>query len=229
MQKLLAMLASEQPGEADAARRKLVEHLAGHRLSLTDIAIRLGDRSPKPSFVQGARERNLDRLLAIARDARQEAEREASHARARLEELQGALQHAKSDAFFAWQGRSQMRLRAILASATAVLCLFILLATRLPALTRPATAPVRTQETLTLHAPPSDEVLRLAPGERLGTVLVQDLQVRLTPYDNAGVRAFLNQGMRVVIERQSRVGIENWLQIRSVTGSGWVRASDVLH
>jgi len=223
------MLSSEQPGEAEAARRKLLEHLASHRLSLTDVAMRLGDRSPKPSFIQGAREMNLERLLAIARDARQEAEREAAHARLRMEDLQASLQRATADAAYAWQSRAQMRFRSTLAWAMAGFCILFVLVTRLPGLLKPSGATIRTEQPAVLHPQASDEVLRPAAGERVGTVLVQDLAIRLTPYDNAGVRAFLNQGMRVVIERQSRVGIETWLQIRSVTGNGWVRASDVLH
>lgn len=39
--KLLPLLASAQAGEADSARRRLIEHLAHHRLSLTDLANQL--------------------------------------------------------------------------------------------------------------------------------------------------------------------------------------------
>ena len=78
--------------------------------------------------------------------------------------------------------------------------------------------------------PAADEAsLRLAPGESFGTVLVQDLAIRLSPSEDAGVRAFLNRGMRVVVEQQVRLGLQNWLLVRSVTGSGWVRGGDVLH
>ena len=45
----------------------------------------------------------------------------------------------------------------------------------------------------------------------------------------ASVRAFLNRGMRVVVERQVRASDQTWLLIRSVTGTGWVRGGDVLH
>jgi hypothetical protein len=85
---------------------------------------------------------------------------------------------------------------------------------------------------LALHAEQPDlglNLMRLSPGEHYGTVLVQDLPIRLSPSDDAGVRAFLNRGMRVVIEQQVRVGMQNWLMIRSVTGSGWVRGADVMH
>jgi hypothetical protein len=71
----------------------------------------------------------------------------------------------------------------------------------------------------------------LQPGrnEQLGTALVQDLAVRMMPNESADVRAFLNQGTRVVIMRQSRVGPQTWLLVRSGSGAGWVRAGDVLH
>jgi hypothetical protein len=34
--------------------------------------------------------------------------------------------------------------------------------------------------------------------------------------------------MRVVIEQQVLVGLQSWLLIRSVTGSGWVKGGAIL-
>ena len=57
LQKLVSLLGSEQPGEAEAARRKIGEHLAHHRLSFTDLSQHVQASAPArgPSFSQGAR------------------------------------------------------------------------------------------------------------------------------------------------------------------------------
>jgi hypothetical protein len=237
LQKLLSMLGSEQPGEAEAARRKLIEHLGAHRLSLTDVAIRLRGGAPPAgtggSFMQGARELNLERQLGIARSARLEAESELRRAQMQVAELQRALQDAAFDVGRSLRGQGQARLLASLgwvaAAVAAVMVLLMLSQVPPQSLLHPRAGP-RTGQGVRAQSPEeADALMRLSPGEHYGIVLVQDLPVRLTPNDDAGVRAFLNRGMRVVIEQQARVGMQSWLQIRSVTGSGWVRGGDVLH
>jgi hypothetical protein len=233
LQKLLPMLGSTQPGEAEAARRKLLEHLANHRLSLTDLSQRLAGGAARASFTQGAREMSLERQLSIARAARQEAEGEARIALQQVMELQQSLQAAAFDVGRALQAQSRARLVASagwLAAALAATAAFIFHA-RLDAadLERPGAAPQPGVVVRRNEPEAGADALRLSPGERFGTVLVQDLAVRLTPSDDAGVRAFLNLGMRVVIEQQARVGSRTWLLIRSVTGTGWVRSGDILH
>jgi hypothetical protein len=84
-----------------------------------------------------------------------------------------------------------------------------------------------------LTAPPreidtSGTVLRIAPGEQAGVARVQDLAIRLSPNDQATIRAFLNRGEPVAVEQQLRVGAQNWLLVRTATGTGWARAGDVL-
>lgn len=240
LQKLLSMLGSEQPGEAEAARRKLMEHLGAHRLSLTDVGMRLKDRarpaappSPAGSFTQGAREQALERQLGIARNARMEAESELRRAQTQIADLQRALQEAAFEVGRSLRGRGQARLLASLgwvAAAVAAVMVLLLMA-RLPPqeLLHPRAAQHPAQGVRAQAPDEADMLMRLSPGEHYGIVLVQDLPVRLNPNDDAGVRAFLNRGMRVVIEQQARVGMQSWLQIRSVTGSGWVRGGDVLH
>ncbi len=231
------MLGSEQPGEAEAARRKLIEHLGAHRLSLTDVAIRLrGGAPPAPpggSFMQGARELNLERQLGIARNARLEAESELRRTQMQVAELQRALQEAAFDVGRSLRGQGQARLLASLgwvaAAVAAVMVLLMLSQVPPQSLLHPRTAQRPGQGMRAQSPDEADALMRLSPGEHYGIVLVQDLPVRLTPNDDAGVRAFLNRGMRVVIEQQARVGMQSWLQIRSVTGSGWVRGGDVLH
>jgi len=233
LQKLLAMLASEQPGEAEAARRKLLEHLAGQRLSLTDVAQRLGSGAPRASFTQGTREMTLERQLHIARVARQEVEADAQRALLRIAELQRALQDASMEVARVLSRQARLRLAAgcgwLLAVVVGALGMAqyrhmqgvaqgaAIVAADQPML-RPGTA-----------GEGNEAALQLAPGERYGTVLVQDLAIRLSPSEDATVRAFLNRGMRVVVQQQVRVGLQSWLLIRSVTGDGWVRSAAVLH
>jgi hypothetical protein len=232
LQKLISMLGSEQPGEAEAARRKLLEHLGHHRLSLTDVAMRLREIGGRngASFTQGARELSLERQLTIARAARQEAESEAHLASQHAAELQAALQAAAFDVGRALQGQAQARfLGAFGWLAAAIVSVLAITLHNRPNASAPAPSPAL----VTLAPRPIDPELAALGfhpglGERLGTVLVQDLPVRLRPDDQADVRAFLNRGTRVVVEQQTRVGTQIWLQIRSVTGSGWVRGAAVL-
>ncbi len=237
LQKLVSMLGSEQPGEAEAARRKLLDHLGTHRLSLTDIAMRLRDSAGKPagggaSFTQGAREMSLERQLRIARTAKQEMETDLRRLEHQRSELQQALQQAAFDVGRALRGQARARLLAALgwlsAAVAGVMVLLLIphLQAGSPAHRRPAPEAIAMGR---VDGPQNaDIMMRLAPGERYGTVLVQDLVVRLNPNDDAGVRAFLNRGMRVVIEQQVLVGLQSWLLIRSVTGSGWVKGGAIL-
>jgi hypothetical protein len=228
LQKLLSMLGSAQPGEAEAARRKLLDHLGNHRLSPTDLAQRLGEGGPRAGFVQGARELSLERQLSIARAARQEAEGDAQLARQRVGELQQALQVAAFDVGRALQAQSRARLIACGGWLAAGLATFA--AFSFHARLQPGEADDAVPQIVQPRAPENaDLLLRLSPGERFGTVLVQDLPMRLTPSNDAGVRAFLNKGMPVVVEQQVRSGAQTWLLIRSVTGTGWVRSGDILH
>jgi hypothetical protein len=239
LQKLMSMLGSEQPGEADAARRKLVEHLGARGLSLTDVAQRVRDGARPasgggPSFTGGARELGLERQVSIARAARLEAEAEVRRLQIQVMELQTALQQAAFDVGRSLRGQGQARALAGLGWAAAAVALVMLLATlsRVPTrmILHPLTAGGRPAPMARVQEDdPADQVMRLSPGEHYGVVLVQDLPVRLNPNDDSPVRAFLNRGMRVVIDQQVHVGPANWLQIRSVTGSGWVRGGDVLH
>jgi hypothetical protein len=233
------MLGSEQPGEAEAARRKLMEHLGAHRLSLTDVAMRLRDgartaQGNGATVTRGAREISLERQLSIARGAKLELESELRRAQLQVMDLQQALQQAAFDVGRALRAQGQARLLAAVGWAAAAVAglMVMLMAARQPVqgLLHPRSSAQHVMQTQRpQEADPVDIVMRLSPGEHYGIVLVQDLPVRLNPDDVAGVRAFLNRGMRVVIEQQARVGPQTWLQIRSVTGSGWVPSVDILH
>jgi hypothetical protein len=229
LQKLLPMLASTQPGEADAARRKLLEHLAHARLSLSDVSRRLGEPPPAASFLQGTREISLERQLGIARKTKQEAEIEAAQARAKVAELQVALHQATLNVGRALQGQARARVLAALGFVVAAASLAVAGGAHIGGFLPHALQASPAQVALQVPEVSAEEALRPGRNERLGTALVQDLAVRLMPNDSADVRAFLNQGTKVVIMQQSRVGPQNWLLIRSGSGAGWVRASDVLH
>jgi len=235
LQKLLPMLGSEQPGEADAARRKLFEHLEHHRLTFLDVAQRLGGSA------HGARDVSLERQLAVARVAKEDATREAMLAGARIRSLEDELENASTTVAHTISGQGRIRMWA-----AAGWCLAIVLATFAfgPQLTRnspllhainrgPGSAatvdmngPVSLQSNV---AGQDNSGMRLLLGERPGQAAVQDLPIRLSPNDDATVRAFLNQGEHVAIRQQVHTNGQTWLLVRTGTGTGWVRAGDVLH
>jgi hypothetical protein len=236
LQKLLPMLGSEQPGEAEAARRKLYEHLEHHRLTFLDVAQRLGG-----GVAHGAREMSLERQLALARAAKEEASREAMLAGARVRSLEGELEQASATVAHTVAGQGRIR-----AWAAAGWCLAIILATFAfgPQLTgnsvlvRALSHGPSSAATIDLNGPVSpqsraagqgDSGMHLQLGERPGLAAVQDLPIRLSPNDDATVRAFLNQGEHVAIQQQVHSNGQTWLLIRTGTGTGWVRAGDVLH
>lgn len=235
LQKLLPMLGSEQPGEAEAARRKLFEHLEHHRLTFLDVAQRLGGPS------HSAHDMSLERQLVLARAAREDAAREAMLAGARVRTLEGELEYASATVAHTIAGQGRIR-----AWAAVGWCLAIVLGTFAfgPMLTR--NSPIihainrgsGSAATVDMNGPVSlqsnvagqgNSGMRLGSGERPGMAAVQDLPIRLSPNDDATVRAFLNQGEHVAIQQQVHSNGQTWLLIRTGTGTGWVRAGDVLH
>jgi hypothetical protein len=229
LQKLLPMLGSQQLGEAEAARRKIAEHLAHYRLSFTDLAQHLRDGGGRsaPSFTQGARELSLERQLAIARAAKEEAAQEAEAALHRVRMLEIELQQATFEIGRTLNSQARVRIAAAIACVVAAFCLIMVVLPhdKAPAAAQPPQPAVTVQPS---DAALSDPAAHLGPGERLGRAAVQDLAIRLNPNDQATIRAFLNYGDRVVIQAQLRTGPQTWLLIRSATGSGWVRSGDVL-
>ncbi len=235
LQKLLPMLGSEQPGEAEAARRKLREHLGHHRLTFLDVAQRLGGAT------HSVREASLERQLALTRAAREEASRDAMLAGGRVRTLEEELDHTSAELANTVAGQGRIR-----AWAAAGWCVAIIVAavsfgpelTRNSRLLHPLDHGRESSATIDLNGPitaqtraagQNDASLHLQAGERPGQAAVQDLPIRLSPNDDATVRAFLNQGEHVAIRQEVRSNGQTWLLIRTGTGTGWVRAGDVLH
>lgn len=226
LQKLLSMLGSEQPGEAEAARRKISDHLAHHRLSFTDLAQHLRDGPVKqtgPSFTQGAREISLERQLAIARAAKEEAAHEAEAAINRVRYLEIELQQATFDIARTLNSQARIRIAAAVACIVAAGCLIVVVLPHSPSAPAPSPPPAVRQVD-----PTGDPTTHMAPSEVIGRAAVQDLAIRLSPNDQATIRAFLNYGEKVAIQNQVHIGPQTWFLIRSATGTGWVRAGDVL-
>jgi hypothetical protein len=251
LQKLVPMLGSEQPGEADAARRKIGEHLAHFRLSFTDLANHLRDAAPRPapSFSQQAREASLERQLAIARQAKEEAAHEAEAALHRVRVLEIELQQVTFEIARQLNSQARVRLAAAIACIIAAACLLIVVLPRSGAVRQPtvivmhnagaggssASVPTGASAAASPGASiggqptgPDDLGVARRPGDLIGRAAVQDLAIRLAPNDQAATRAFLNYGEAVVIQSQVHIGQQTWLLIRSITGTGWVRSGDVL-
>ena len=241
LQKLLPMLGSEQPGEADAARRKIGEHLAHYRLTFTDLGQHFEAMSRRPvggggahgaSFTQGARELSLQRQLMIARSAKEEAAREAESALHRVRVLEVELQQATFEIARTLNSQARVRIAAAVSCIVAVACLiFVVLPHGEGGNPQDRRRPrvIMVQPTQPAGAVGNGPVpLVVGPGEALGHAAVQDLAIRLSPTDQADVRAFLNQGEPVVIQHELHAGQQTWLLIRSETGIGWVRSGDVL-
>jgi hypothetical protein len=238
LNKLLPMLGSAQAAEADTARRKLMEHLGQHRLSFTDLAQRLRNGAERPSFFQGgmagSREMSLERQLAIARNAKQEAAAEAIAATNRAHALEVSLQQATFETARVLSTLARARFWAAAGWTVAAICLCLVAAPRL----WPLAITARQHRALQIAAndaamqpadPFADVSLRVGPGEQPGSAAVQDLPILVMPNDDANVRAFLNRGERLVIQQQVRAGAKTWFLVRSATGTGWVRAGDVIH
>jgi hypothetical protein len=236
LQKLLPMLGSEQTGEAEAARRKLAEHLGHHRLTFLDIAQRLGG-----SVARSAREMSLERQLAIARAAKEEASRDAMMAGARIRSLEVELEQASDVVARTVQGQGRIRAWAAAGWCAVIIVVAVSFGpelTRSSRLLHPSGHASDASATINLNGPvtvrtraagQTDSGMHLQSGERPGQAAVQDLPIRLGPNDDATVRAFLNQGEQVAIRQELRSNGQTWLLIRTGTGTGWVRAGDVLH
>jgi hypothetical protein len=232
LSKLLALLASEQPGEAEAARRKLIEHLSQSRLSLSDLANHMAGvaPAPPPGTAPSTREILLERELRAARASHAETQSALRLAQQRAHDAELIVERMAADAERQGSGRWRLQAAAVAVSLAGMIGITVLAVRLLPPVFRHPATPTQSYVSPTLQPnDPVAEAQRHPQGRRFGTVLVSDMPVRFDPSDDAGVRAFLNEGTRVLIEREMRLGARDWLFIRSGSGEGWVRASDILH
>ena len=235
--KLLPMLASNQGGEADAARRKLLEHLATHRLSLTDVALRLRGAAPppKPPPPRFAREADLLHELELVRHARAAAEQMARSALQQNSVLQHRASVAEAEVQALVVRRSGTRIIAFAATLVALVLAIVVVAQNLPAGAPPQlpSAPDQTPSAATMQpsrppaTPPKGTGTPMVAGERLGYVLSNDIAVRADAAPDSAIRGFLPRGTEVIVMRGvSSTGLE-WFLVRSSLGVGYVPAAAI--
>ena len=209
--KLLRLLSSDQEAEAEAARRKLIAHLAHHGVSLNDLTAHLGDMheaAPAPAA-------DTARDLALRAQRAEIAHRAAEQMN---ERLLGNLQHMRRQLLTAWVFAGTLAV----AIALAVLVVFGMqwwhrreeatavqqIAPRVSDAVRSANQPSVTGA--------SDPGLR-QPGEWIGT-LTQPAELLDGPDSAAQRRAMLDVNARVLVLGTGPV----WLHVRTERGDGYV-------
>jgi hypothetical protein len=229
--KLLPMLGSGQANEADTARRKLLEHLGHHRLTLTDVAtrIRRPPQAPAPAS-RNASEAELMRELDLVRHAQRASEQMARSALQQNAQLQNRVTHAETAQLAAQVHRRGERIAMFAATALAVALLAIVVFDHLPGRV-PADEGVASPITATMQPsrPPLSEpdAPAMVDGEHLGSVLSHDIAVRADPAPDSRIQGFLPHGTAVVVVREVEAGGVKWVLVRSTVGVGYVPASAV--
>ena len=233
--KLLPMLASSQGGEADAARRKLLEHMAAHRVSLPEVVTRLrGAPLPRPEApARFPREAELTRELELVRHARVAAEQMARNALQQNAALQHRAAVAEAEVQALVGRRSGVRIIAFAATLLALGFASIVVVQNLPAGvppplpvvpgSRPAAATMQPSRPQAM--PPRDAAPAMTSSERLGYVLSNDIAVRADAAPDSPIRGFLPRGTEVIVMRPVTSSGLDWLLVRSSLGVGFVPAA----
>ena len=214
--KLLRLLASDHDAEAEAARRKLLQHLAHHGVTLSDLTAHLGE------VHDGAATAPPDAL----RHAAVRAQRAESAHRA-AEEMNTRLLRSLEDA------RRRARVASVAAcvlAASALLAGGSLLAVRMwpwrtsvPTVQQmaPRVSDMVGRTTLAPATTPAPATTTpdaaRQPGEWIGTV-VQPAELLEEPDSAAQRRAMLDSGARVMVMQ----GGPNWLRVRTERGDGYI-------
>lgn len=235
--KLLPMLGSGQANEADTARRKLLEHLGHHRLTLTDVATRIrrppqAPAAPAPP-ARSATEAELTRELDLVRHAQRASEQMARSALQQNAQLQNRASRAETAQLAAQVHRRGERIAMFAATALAVGLLAIVVFDHMPGRVPaddPAAGPIAATMQPSrppLVAPDADAAGAMVDGERLGSVLSHDIAVRADPAPESRIVGFLAHGTAVVVMRETEAGGVKWVLVRSTVGAGYIPASSV--
>lgn len=230
--KLLPMLGSGQAEEADVARRKLIEHLGAHGLTLSDLALRLQRPATLAAPAAAAGSREADRQVATLKAVLSETAAELTQARAVERELQAAVDRLAALSSRLQRARNRARLVAIGASTASGVAVVLLILPLVRGML--LQQPKLESSGMPLFMENGDQAQRHAllppaPGELPGQAAVADLPIRYEPRDDAGVRAYLTRGTPVVVMREVQIGTRTWLFVRSASGMGWARSGDVMH
>ena len=232
--KLLPMLGSGQANEADTARRKLLEHLGHHRLTLTDVAtrIRLPPQAPAPRSGNG--EAELKRELDLVRHAQRASEQMARSALQQNAHLQSRATHAETAHLAALVHRRGERIAMFAATALAVGLLAIVVLDHRPGHIPSDDPPGPIQATMQPSRPPlgaqgapASALPAMLDGERLGSVLTHDIAVRADPAPESRILGFLAHDTSVAVVRETEANGVRWVLVRSAVGAGYVPASSV--
>lgn len=218
--KLLPMLGSSQPGEADAARNKLLEHLGHHRLSMNDLAERLGasgGSAARPS-VFGDPRPDLQQALEATRLAENRAYtlvRQNAVLRRQLDQTEGARQklatRRNTTAAIAASGYGLLLLGAVVVHEGWLPTAEVVRQVR-------SDGPVTVQYSFPVPKLDGDS----QSGERTATVLVQDQPVHAEPNAASSIRTYLPRGTSVVVTHMLMSGGLEWSQVHSDAGSGYI-------
>lgn len=228
--KLLPMLGSSQANEADTARRKLLEHLGQHRLTLTDVATRIR-RPPQPpaTSARTPREAELTRELDLVRHAQRASEQMARSALQQNALLQNRASRAESAQLAGQVHRRGERIAMVAATGLAVALLAVVVFDHMPGRLPAEDAASTIAATMQPSRPPLGvpDAPAMVDGERLGSVLSHDIAVRAEPAPESRIVGFLAHNTAVVVVREAEEGGVKWVLVRSTMGAGYVPASSV--
>lgn len=225
LSKLLPMLGSSQAGEAEAARTKLLEHLSHHRLSLNDLAERLGGAPASRSYSRrdAADVPRLDLQQAL------EAARLAENRAHTLVRQNAVLRRQLDQAELGRQKLTARRNYGLIVGISGYVflglgALIVFGGVFQPTAPPPAIAtadqPVTIQSTFPRPSLDGDT-------GRTATVLADSQPVRADPIPGSPVRTYLPRGTSVQeLYRVTRNGLE-WSQIRSDAGVGFIPTTSI--
>ncbi len=248
--KLLAMLSTENPAEAEAARLKLREHLAARRLSMIDLAQYLTAAPDEPDD-------DLARETERLRAANQALERAVRRSRA---EALAALQRATlAERELGRRRRGPMPSRNVAAGWVAVAALAVLaagagaagwtwfhgpaphpavlatarppperFASALPALPAPAPpTPARSPDRPVFSWQP-EPAPSAGPAAHAAFVSIDGAPLRARASPDATLQAVLPRGLPVVVLRTERRFGQDWSLVQTPKGQGYVDTAAIV-